>query len=260
MSQIVPFQNNLNAMSSTEIAALTGKQKKIVHRDIKEQILFGLYGITDGTDMYHVDIKGISFTFDERKYINEIHLDREHTLTLVTGYDVKSRHLINKRWLELESSATSADLPDFNDPASAARAWADEFEAKNAALKTIESQNQQLKLKDDFILVSNEASIKAGEILIREFVKSQDLIHIGEKKFYKWMRENNIISKTNEPYQRFVKAGFFTYKPSEEKFGGDFRYTLRVTPRGKIWLAAKYMEYLDAVEYSISNNNKEIIA
>lgn len=99
------------------------------------------------------------------------------------------------------------------------------------------------------ILVSNEASIKAGEILVREFAKAQDIVEIVEKQFYQWMREQKIISESNEPYQKYVTSGYFTYKPTEERHGGKFRYTLRITPRGKVWLAAKYMAYLDSVAF-----------
>ena len=111
-----------------------------------------------------------------------------------------------------------------------------------------QKQAKQIEVKDSLIVASNEASIKAGEILIREFVKSVDIILIGEKQFYQWMRDQKIILHgRNEPYQNYVKAGFFTYKPTEEMYGGKFRYTLRVTPRGKIWLAAKYMAYIDSL-------------
>ncbi len=48
-------------MSSTEISQLTGKEKKSIHRDIKEQLLINLYGyqLNDGTVLHHVDIKGL---------------------------------------------------------------------------------------------------------------------------------------------------------------------------------------------------------
>lgn len=111
----------------------------------------------------------------------------------------------------------------------------------------IDQQKQQIEEKDQYIVASNEASIKAGEILVREFVKSNDLIQIGQNEFYEWMREQGILLKNcREPDQRYVKRGYFTYKPSEEMHGGKFRYTLRITPRGKIWLARRYLDYLDS--------------
>jgi len=112
--------------------------------------------------------------------------------------------------------------------------------------KSLEVKDQSIAQKDQYIVASNEASIKAGEILVREFVKSNDLIDLGEKQFYEWMREQGFILKeSREPYQRYVKLGHFTWKPTREVIGGKFRYTLRITPRGKIWLAGKYLDYLD---------------
>ncbi|MCK9394258.1 MAG: antA/AntB antirepressor family protein [Methylobacter sp.] len=113
--------------------------------------------------------------------------------------------------------------------------------------KVIEEKDHSIANKDQLIVASNEASIKAGEILVREFVKSNDLIDLGEKQFYEWMREQGILLKNGrEPDQKYVKRGYFTYKPSEEMYGGKFRHTLRITPRGKVWLAGKYLAYLDS--------------
>lgn len=52
----------------------------------------------DGSDLSHVQ----EF-YDSRGYTREFLLPKDLTLTLVTGYDVKRRHAINKRWMELES-------------------------------------------------------------------------------------------------------------------------------------------------------------
>lgn len=108
MSQISAIEAlKSKTMSSTEIAQLTGKQKKHVHQDIKDQLLIGLYGLNDGQDFDHVEIQGVTIILDNRGYWKEVLLDHEHTLTLMTGYDVKARHKINKRWVELESSNLS---------------------------------------------------------------------------------------------------------------------------------------------------------
>lgn len=96
--------NNQQTMSSTEIAELTGKQKKHIHQDIKDQLFGNLYDLKDGQDLDHQQIKGITVVLDNRGYWSEVMLDREHTLTLITGYDVKARHTINKRWIELETA------------------------------------------------------------------------------------------------------------------------------------------------------------
>ncbi len=84
-------------MSSTEIAKLTGKEKSNIHRDIKAQLLDELYGLKDDSKMNDHKVQGIAIIVDKRGYWSEVHLDREHTLTLITGYDVKARHAINKR-------------------------------------------------------------------------------------------------------------------------------------------------------------------
>ncbi|WP_052700087.1 phage antirepressor [Methylocucumis oryzae] len=142
----------------------------------------------------------------------------------------------------------SYSMTGFNVPktfAEALRLAADAQEKLEAAQAIVEKQQKTISVKDDLIRASNEASIKAGEILIREFVKSVDIINLGEKQFYQWMREQNIIMESREPYSEYVKAGYFTWKPTEIKHGGEYRYTLRVTPRGKVWLAAKYMAYID---------------
>lgn len=91
-------------MTSTEIALLTGKEKKHVHRDIKEQLLLGLYGI-DGPKMDLIDIKGIFVILADNGFWSEVRLDRYHTDILVSGYEVKYRAAIVKRWHELEEVA-----------------------------------------------------------------------------------------------------------------------------------------------------------
>jgi hypothetical protein len=76
----------------------------------------------DGSDLSHVQEAK-----DARGYTTEFRLPKDLTLTLVTGYDVKRRHAINVRWLQLEeqvSASAAPALPDFTNPALAARAWA----------------------------------------------------------------------------------------------------------------------------------------
>ena len=158
------------------------------------------------------------------------------------------------------SMSQQPKLPNFSDEIEAAKAWIEAKESEKAALSLVASQKETIQHKDDLIRISNEANVKAGEILVREFVKSQDLVDMGEKQFYQWMRDQGYLLKgSREPSQKYVKLGYFTWKPSEELHGGKFRYTMRVTPRGKVWLAAKYMAYLDTLGFSVLGNNEAMI-
>lgn len=103
-------------MSTQEIADLTGKTLKNVIRDVK-RMAKGLYG--DGSILIHVDappIPGITVERDGRGYVTQVHLDRDHTMTMVTGYDVALRHRIMKRWAELERAVVAAEVPAFQIP------------------------------------------------------------------------------------------------------------------------------------------------
>lgn len=127
-------------ISSKDIAATTEKEHKHVLRDIRVMIV-GLYGTDDQTfddlirDGANLDHQGIQILIDNRDYVEEIILDREHAMTLVTGYDVKLRKRVVDKLSELEAGAHPA-LPDFSNPVAAARAWADEKEARQIAERT----------------------------------------------------------------------------------------------------------------------------
>jgi anti-repressor protein len=256
----LPSLNNGQTMSSTEIAALTGKEKSHVHRDISVQILSNLYGVKANPNLDGIDIKGIFIKKRDNGQISEFLLDRYHADILVSGYDVKYRAAIVKRWHELELQAINQQ---FNIPKTlpeALRLAADtqeKLEVTEQKLVVAENQIEQQKTlivqKDEYIAVSNEASIKAGDVKVRTFVKSVDFIDIGEVQFFEWMRKQGIIMKHKEPYQEYVKKGFFTWKPSKKEYGGAYTYTLWITPRGKLWLSQRYLKYLEKQKSPLRN-------
>ncbi len=81
-------------MSSREIAELTGKRHGDVLRDVRTM----LDALKDDADLRHVREER-----DGRGYTACIHLDKELTETLVTGYSIPLRHRVIKRLHELES-------------------------------------------------------------------------------------------------------------------------------------------------------------
>lgn len=139
--------NNTLTMSSLEIAELTGKEHFHVMRDIRGMLeqLGGERGESKSggtlTTAILLDKQG-----KERPCY---HLDKDHTICLISGYETSIRMRIIKRWQELESKQSTPSnkilLPDFSNPAEAARAWAAEYEAK----QQLALENESLKIELD---------------------------------------------------------------------------------------------------------------
>jgi phage regulator Rha-like protein len=109
MNQLAEYHKP--TMSSREIAELTGKRHDHVMRDIRamcEQMEI------DSTQFWgeYQDSTGRTLSCFE--------LDRYHTEVLVTGYDVKRRAAVIKRWYDLESGSAKPVTVQSNIPATLA--------------------------------------------------------------------------------------------------------------------------------------------
>lgn len=90
--------NNDITMTSREIAELTGKRHPDVSRDIRLML-----------NELELDVSSFGrIYFDSmNRQQTEYALDEELTLTLVTGYSIKLRNAVIKRWKQLENQTVS---------------------------------------------------------------------------------------------------------------------------------------------------------
>lgn len=93
MNNLININQNLT-MSSREIAELTGKQHKDVLYDIRKMLIDLELTTAEFSAVYKAD------NGQEYECFN---LDKENTLILVSGYNVKIRQAIIRRWQELEN-------------------------------------------------------------------------------------------------------------------------------------------------------------
>ncbi|WP_201570794.1 Rha family transcriptional regulator [Psychrobacter nivimaris] len=89
---------SMTQMTSREIAELTGKQLQHVNRDVLA-MLNELSLDASSFGRIYLD------TLNRQK--TEYVLDQELTFTLVTGYSIKLRNAVIKRWLDLEHQVVS---------------------------------------------------------------------------------------------------------------------------------------------------------
>lgn len=123
MNDLIKIEsNNEVSMTTVEIAERTGKRHDHVMRDT-EKMLAELHGEGDLPKFGEV----------YKTHLNQEYkcyrLPKREVLILVSGYSIKLRAAIIDRLDELERGAVF-QLPDFNNPVEAARAWADEREQR----------------------------------------------------------------------------------------------------------------------------------
>lgn len=229
MDMIIPPVGLL--MTSREIADLTGKRHPDVKRDT-ENMLRDLGEDVSKFARIYLDSMNREQT--------EFALDRELTDTLLTGYSAVLRRKVIARWRELEQSIAAPALPDFTNPAAAARAWADQVDARQVLTAKIEADAPK-------VLFAETIRAIAGVCLIEEVAKT---IGIGRTKFFKRLRDDSVLMRSNLPYQKYIDKGYFTVieqEPYTDTKGAVHpTFTAMVTGAGQVFLVRKYAKPQEA--------------
>lgn len=231
-------------MSSLEIAELTGKQHAHVMRDIRSLLEHGVSESNFGLGSYS-DANG-----QNRPCYN---LTKKGCLILASGYDAKLRERIIDRWeqLETEKKQVLATLPDFSNPAEAARAWADQYE--KAQTLALENKQQAEKIQSDKpkVIFADAVSTSQRSCLVAELAKiiQQNGVNIGQNRLFAWLRENGYLCSKgqyyNQPTQKAMKMGLFEIKQTTiNKPDGSIlvSVTTKVTGKGQIYFVNKFID------------------
>lgn len=188
---ILSSNNDQVTMSSREIAELVNSRHVDVCRTIDrliEKAAIGEYAPTaythhqNGQQYYEYKVG------KRDSYVIVAQLSPEFTARLVD------------RWQELEAQKNA--LPDFSNPAIAARAWADEVESKQAAIA-------QLEQAQPAVAFANQVEASHGAISVSEAAK---IIGAGQNRLFQFMRRHGWVTRRNQPYQRRIEAGHLDVK------------------------------------------------
>lgn len=217
----VILSNNELTMSHIEIAELVNSRPDSVKRTIERLVSKGVISqppLVDGERSANNVVAKLLMVNKRDSYVVVAQLSPEFTAKLVD------------RWQELESKQLTPQLPDFTNPAVAARAWADEVEAKQKAIATIQE-------KDKLIVAVADLNIRAGDVSIADFAKNLAIQGLGRNNLFKWLKGRGYLMASTEPYQPYVERGYFVRKPYEGKVNGEVKYKTMLTPRGCAWLS-----------------------
>lgn len=149
-------------MTSLQVAEITGKEHKNVLRDIRNmeaswvKVNGRRFELVD-----YIDAKG-----EKRPCYS---LTKTECLYIATKFNDEARAKLVLRWEELEKAKSVVTLPDFSNPAEAARAWADQYEKTKAAEKEMIALSQTMAVMEPKVsyydkILNSKATVTVTQI------------------------------------------------------------------------------------------------
>ena len=138
-----------------------------------------------------------------------------------------------KRWITSEVIPQIRKTGAYHIPktyAEALRALADETEK----IEALKKQNQLMQPKAEFFdaVTDSKTAIPIGDV-----AKILD-IGIGRNKLFEFLRDKNILTSDNRPYQRYIDAGYFRVIEQKYEVNGEVRINIKtlVFQKGIDWI------------------------
>lgn len=216
----------VKTMSSREIAELTGKVHKNVLRDIErmatelgisERLKFELFE----------EINNLGLPVQRKVY----KLNKEETLILISGYSIKMRAAIIRRWQELEAQVRNPALPDFANPAEAARAWAAEYEQKLIAQEKLSLAAPKAEVYDRIV---NRNNLYNATQVAQKFGQSAVWLNKQLEQFDVY---NRSVKRGRVFRQWFLDKGYGIMRETETGHSQAMFYA-----EGEMWIIGKLTE------------------
>jgi anti-repressor protein len=113
----------------------------------------------------------------------------------------------------------------------------------------IEQQQRQIEAQRPRVLFSRAVETSKDSVLIGELAKiiCQNGVQIGEKRLFKWLRDNHYLcalgERYNQPTQKAVEQGLFELRKITINVGDNtkVRTTTKVTGKGQIYFVNKFL-------------------
>lgn len=248
-------------MSSREIAELCEKNHAHVLRDIRKMLIdiFGgddldrivpeqyrnrhseyirenadaIMGKLFGDDPNLVyPNRGFKWSRDTRGYVSEFWMNKDLTVTLITGYRADLRYKVVKRLEELESQTQAAVLTG---PQLMAAALIE-------ANTTLQAQSRQIEAMQEDVAAHERLTKADGSLNVTEAAKN---LGIRPKDLFDWLSHNGwIYKRANSPtwlgFQTKCNQGLLEHKTTTVlRADGSEKITeqVRITPKGLSKLA-----------------------
>lgn len=210
-------------MSSLEIAELTGKRHDTVKLSIERLFEKGVIACPPIT-VVQKEVNNRNYNTEAFVFKGE--QGKLDSITVVAQLCPEFTAALVKRWYELESQMPQ--LPNFNNPAEAARAWADEVEAKQLAQEQLQIAAPKVQYFD---MVADVNNYMNATTVGQKFGMSANVLnkHLEALGVY-----NRAIKRGRVFQQWFVDKGLGVMKKTENGYNQS-----RFTNKGEQWVIEK---------------------
>ena len=239
-NEVIRF-NDHQTMSSLDIAQVTGKPHNDVLKAIRnmepawEKVNGGKFSLVE-----YKDAKG------EMRPCYQ--LTKTECLYIATKFNDEARAKLILRWEELEKKerTTMTALPNFSNPAEAARAWAEQYEQKQLEAKRADAAEQQVyalsqeietmqpKVSYYDMILNNHSTVLTTQIALDYGMSAKAL----NKKLFE-MRIQHKVGDQWILYAPYLPMGYMHSKPVEITHNNgtkSIKYNSEWTQKGRLFL------------------------
>lgn len=216
MNNLSISKNEALTMSSKEIAAVVESRHDSVKRAMMTLQDKGLITFT------HTVEKG------EGRPAAVLHVNKRDSYVVVAQLSPEFTAVLVDRWQELESNQSLA-LPNFSNPAEAARAWAEQFEANEVRQRQLELQAPKVAFVDN--LVDRKNLMTATQVAAKHGISAVKLNKLLDELGGVY---NKSVKRGRVFIQSFIDSGYGELKQTEQGYSQAL-----FTPAGEVYIHEK---------------------
>lgn len=254
MESLVSIKNNQVVVSSRQVAENFGKRHDKLFTEIER--MYGDYTVKIGapkmveTPLFYENV----YTHPQNKQqYKEYIMNRDGFSLLVMGFTGKDalhwkmKYIAAFNDMERKLQNKMLMLPDFTNPAEAARAWAEQFDKRAEAERLLEEAKPKMIFAD--AVSASDTTILIGDLA--KLIK-QNGHEIGQKRLFEWLRNNGYLIKRkgadyNSPTQKAMELGLFKIKETAITHSDGHvtvSKTVKVTGKGQQYFINKFAEFV----------------